>query len=302
MPLSLVLLSLISTQADAAKIKITEVDAKSYYSRGEDVYESRYVKDSWRKPWFEGDRGNGMGAWIEVKFDEQTVSRVVVLPGDWTTTTSWKQANRPKELLVTFSDESTETWTLVDEMRPQTFKPAKPIKTNSIRLTYTQIFPGTAFPDTAITEIQVFNDQPGGIATREVLASSEFEADNESEYSPIMAADGIKDTYWCEGNKETDGVAEWIEFKFNGPQKLGKVTICTGICKFGPDHKNAAAPTGVTISFSDESSQKVTLEDTIKPKPHPLKPVTTEWARITLDTVRAGSSYNDACISEVAFD
>ena len=69
------------------------------------------------------------------------------------------------------------------------------------------LYTGTTFPDAAISEIVVYDDQPGTTATvRDVKASSEFPSDAEGSYLAVQAADGVKDTFWCEGNKATDGV------------------------------------------------------------------------------------------------
>ncbi len=304
MLISMALATLTSTPALAAPIKITGAEAKSYWSAPDVSYPPSKVKDKQRKPWYEGDRGNGMGSWVLVKFDgEQPVTRVVMLAGDWTSATSWKQANRPKEVELKFSDESTETWLLEDEMVPQTFKLPKTTNTSSIRFRVTQIFSGSAFPDTAITEIQVFDDKPGEHPAKELKASTTFPTDSDASYVPVMAADGVRDTAWCEGNKKTDGVGEWLEVHFEAPQKVSKMNICTGVCQMlGTLHKDTNTPTNLTVSFSDGSSQKVTVADKSMPQKIALTPRTAEWARVTIDAVRKGKQYDDACISELSFE
>ena len=303
MLISLVLATLSSTPAVAAPIKIQSASSSSNYDSGGESFPATKVKDKQRKPWYEGDRGNGLGAWVKVDFNAATpVNRVVMLAGDWTTATKWSQANRPKEVELKFDDESTLTWTLDDTMTPQTFVLPKTKSTASIRFKLVQIYPGTAFPDTAISEISVFDDKPGQHAPKELKASSEFPTDADSSYAPVMAADGVRDTAWCEGNKTTDGAAEWLEIYFNGAQKISKMNICTGVCQMlGTLHADTNTPTGVTVSFSDGSSQKVTVADKAMPQSIALTPRTAEWARVTIDTVRKGKQYDDACISELSF-
>jgi len=300
---SLALATLSTPVADAAPIKITSASSSSHYDSGGVSYPASKVKDKQRKPWYEGDRGNGLGSWVLVEFDgEKDVSRVVMLPGDWTTADSWSKANRPKEVELKFSDESTETWTLDDEMVPQTFKLPKTTKTSSIRVRVTQIYSGTAFPDTAISEIRVFDEQPGEHPSKELKASSEFPTDNDSSYAAVMANDGVRDTAWCEGNKSNDGAGEWLEVHFQGSKKISKMNICTGVCQMlGTLHKDTNAPTKVTVSFSDGSSQTVDLADKSLPQSIPLTPRNAEWARVTIDGVRKGKQFDDACISELSF-
>jgi len=303
MLISLALAALMSTTADAAPIKISSASSSSNYDSGEISYTASKVKDKQRKPWYEGDRGNGLGAWVLVEFDgPQPVSRIEMLPGDWTTADTWTKANRPKEVELKFDDDSTLTWTLDDEMVPQTFKLPKETTTKTIRFKLVQIHPGTAFPDTAITEIRVFDSKPGEHIAKELKASSEFPADTTASYAPIMAADGVRDTSWCEGNKTNDGSAEWLEVHFQGAKKISKMNICTGVCQMlGTLHKDTNAPTALTVSFSDGSSQKVSVADKAMPQSISLNPRTAEWARVTIDTVRKGKSYDDACISELSF-
>jgi hypothetical protein len=300
---SLALATLSSTPALAAPVKITSASSSSNYDSGGVSYPATKVKDKQRKPWYEGDRGNGLGSWVMVEFEgDKAVTRVVMLPGDWTSADSWSKANRPKEVELKFADESTETWTLDDEMVPQTFKLPKTTTTNSIRFRVTQIYSGTAFPDTAISEIRVFDDQPGEHAAKELKASTEFPTDADSSYVAVMANDGVRDTSWCEGNKTNDGTGEWLEVHFQGAKKVSKMNICTGVCQMlGTLHKDTNAPSNVTVSFSDGSSQKVTLADKAMPQSIPLTPRTVEWARVTINGVRKGKQFDDACISELAF-
>ncbi len=139
----------------------------------------------------------------QVKFEgEQTVTRIVVLPGDWSTTEAWRVANRPKELEIRFGDGTEQTWMMTDSMVPQTLVLAKPVNTNSVRFMVKRIFGGSTFADTAISEIRVYDDQTAGVVLKEATASSEYRTDKRSSYAPIMGADGVKDTYWCEGNSQ----------------------------------------------------------------------------------------------------
>ncbi|MCA9492140.1 MAG: discoidin domain-containing protein [Myxococcales bacterium] len=291
--------------AHAAPVKIASVTAKSSYSNEGVNYPADNVKDGKAStPWFEGESGNGVGSWIEVDLGgTHNVTRFAILAGDWSSGSAWGKANRPKELQIQWSDGSTDTWALNDEWRPQVFTPSSPKSTSSIRLKVNQLYNGSAFPDTAISEILVWDDAeaPTAVVTG-VTASSEFPSDADGAYYAAQAADEVRDTYWCEGNKKTDGVGEWLEFTFDHPTRITGVSMCSGMCTTPAELKKTAAPSRVTMQFSDGTTQSVDVK-AIMPLPQNLtiSPVTTSSVKITIDAVRAGSEFQDACISEVTF-
>ncbi|MBX2804052.1 MAG: discoidin domain-containing protein [Myxococcales bacterium] len=292
--------------AHAAPVKIVGVEAKSYYSRNGTSYHPDNIKDGKSTPpWFEGDPGNGAGSWIEVDLGgEHNVTRINLLAGDWTSGTDWGRANRPQEIEIRWSDGTTELWSLTDEWKIQSFVPSAPKATSKIRFKVNTLYSGSAFPDAAISEIQVFDDQEGSVAeVKGVTASSEFPADNDGAYYPHQAADGVRDTMWCEGNKESDGVGEWVEFDLGRPTALKGMKICAGMCASIAIHKKGNAPTQGTVMFSDGATQQFTLKDFPLPQNVSFDtPHTTDKVKIRIDTVRKGSEYDDACVSEVTFD
>lgn len=291
--------------ADAAPVKIAGVTAKSSYSNAGTDYPADNVKDGKAStPWFEGESGNGVGSWIEVDLGgSHNVTRLSVLAGDWSSGGSWSKANRPKEVQIQWSDGSTDTWSLADELRPQVFVPSSPKATTSIRLKVNQLYNGSAFPDTAISEILVWDDatDPNAVVSS-VTASTEFPSDADGAYYASQAADDVRDTYWCEGNKSNDGVGEWVQFTFDKPTRITGLSMCSGMCTTPGDLKKTAAPSRVTLQFSDGSTQSLDLK-AIMPLAQSLtlSPVTTSSVKMTIDTVRAGSEFQDACISEVTF-
>ncbi len=289
--------------AHAAPVKIAGVTAKSSYSNAGVSYSADAVKDGKAStPWFEGDPGSGVGSWIEVDLGGTVnVTRIAVLGGDWSTGSAWGKANRPKELQVQWSDGSSDTWTLNDEWRPQVFTPSSPKSASTIRLKVQQIYNGSAFPDTAISEIMVWDDKPDPNAVvKGVTASSEFPSDADGAYFATQAADGLRDTFWCEGNKSGDGVGEWIQLQLDAPTRITGMSICNGMCTTPDMLKKVNAPSQLTLQFSDGSTQTVDVKS-IMPMQQSvtLTPVTTSSVKITVAAVRAGSEFNDTCISEV---
>ena len=304
--LSFLPLALLSSDPSwAGPVKIASITAKSSYSKGGTSYPANNAKDGkGSTPWFEGDAGSGVGSWIEIDLGgAKNVTRIQMLAGDWSSGGGWTRANRPKEIEVKWSDESTETWKLTDDFQMQTFTPASPKSTDKIRLKINAIYNGSAFPDTAISEVLVFDDAPGRNATvRSVRASSEFPQDSEGAYFAHQAADNVRDTFWCEGNKGSDGVGEWVEFTFDAPTQLSSLQICNGMCTTPDILKKGNAVSRATLTFSDGSSQSIAVK-ALMPLPQrvAITPVKTSSVKLTIDEIRKGTEFNDACLSEVTF-
>ena len=298
------LLSLALLTAHAAPVKIAGVEAKSYYNEGGASYHPDNAKDGKTSPWYEGDSGNGVGSWIEVDLGgERRVTRVQAFAGDWTNRTRWTQANRPAELEIRWSDGSTDIWALADEWKVQTFAPSSPKTTSKIRFKLNSIHSGTAFPDTAISEILVFDDQPGAQnLAKSAQASSEFPDDGDGSYVALQASDGLRDTMWCEGAADGDGAGEWVEFELRERFPVKGLQICAGMCASLGIHKKGNAPTTMTAEFADGKTQQFTLKDFPLPQKVTFEvPHVTDKVKLKIDKVRAGSEFNDACISDVAF-
>ncbi len=300
----MVLFTLLLGDALAGRLDFTTVESSSSYAVGEDSYPPANVKDAKSSTtWFEGAVGSGQGESITVNFgSEKNVQRIVVYAGQWVDWDTWTKANRPKELEVKYSDGSTATWTLADAMQPQVFTIPGGKKTSSVALQIKQIFNGTVFHDTGISEIQVFDDGPDKWAkAASILASSTFTSDDGSAYDAPTAGDGIKDTFWCEGNKSGDGANEWLEVRFDKKQTVGTLNLLNGMGSSGVIHKKGSVATAGSLSFSDGSKQDVVLKDFVLPQKVSFTPRATEWVRLTFTTVRAGSDFNDLCVSEISY-
>ncbi|MEO0600308.1 MAG: hypothetical protein AAF211_02675, partial [Myxococcota bacterium] len=257
----MVFLLALGTTASAAPVKIKGAEAKSFYSKDGATYLPGNVHDRSTQPWFEGEPGSGVGSWVKVDLgSEHTVTEIRMMAGDWTSETYWSRANRPKLVEIKYSDGSTDRMELTDEWKIQTFKPSSPKATSSIRFKVNAIYSGSAFPDTAISEIQIFDDKPGKtVAVSSASSSSEFPADDEGRYDAGQAADGVKDTMWCEGDKETEGVGEWVEFQLAESTTISSMKVCPGMCASLSIHKLGNMPSKMTLEFGDGASQVVDL-------------------------------------------
>jgi hypothetical protein len=302
--ISTLVLTALTTVSWSGTVKITEVDVSSEYARSAH-YPGRHIQDAkTTTAWVEGDSGSGVGSWLEVRFgEEHDITHLKIWAGDWASRTAWERANRPAELEVKWSDGTRDTWTLSNDWIPQVFTPEAPRRASGVRLRVKSIHSGTAFPDTAIAELQAFEAKTaeGRIPTLEVTASSTFEPDIDGSYTADQVLDELRDTYWCEGNPTGDGSNEWLELRFDGTHTLQTLVLLNGMGTSAAVHKTGNVATSATLEFSDGSTQTVTLKPFFLPQKVPISPVVASSAKITFTGIRPGTDYNDLCISEVQF-
>lgn len=290
--------------ANAARLDLVTVEASSFYTEGGATYPPANLKDGKSATaWFEGATGSGQGQSVTVGLGaEKNVQRIVVYAGQWVDWDTWSKANRPKELQVKYSDGTTATWTLTDKMEPQVFTIPGGKKTSSVALEIKQIFNGTVFHDTGISEVQVYDDAPDKWAgMSSITASSTFTGEDGASYEASTAGDGIKDTFWCEGSKAGDGVGEWLDIKFDKRTTVGTLSILNGMGSSADVHKRGNVATGATLAFSDGSKADVVLKAFFLPQTVKFPARAADSVRISFTGVRAGTDFNDLCVSEVSF-
>lgn len=291
--------------ASARTLPIKDVSASSAHSDDSGVsYEAASIKDRKQSTaWFEGDSGSGLGAWVEVQLDgSQTVTGIRVWNGYWLTYDMWQRNNRAKEIEVLLSDGSQHDFTLSDEMKPQDLRFPKAVTTSSVKVRIKGMYKGTTFNDTALSELQVFNDEAEDfLVPVGFTASSTYAADNDGDYEPDNLIDNVLDSMWCEANKTGDGVGEWVEFDLGGSKKVSSLVMNNGNAYGFSSFMNANSATSATLSFSDGSKQQVTIKPSMMDQTISFTPKTTSTVRITFDAIRKGKEFNDLCISEARF-
>lgn len=141
--------------------------SSSLSSQGQRNYDAVNAADlSYETAWVEGKPGNGIGEWIEYQFPagNPRITTIIVCNGYYRTRQAWEQNGRVKNLEVTINGQKFTTLHLDDVYADQYFdvgeigwnrkegtKPGtEPIR---IRFTITDVYPGTKYDDTAITEI-----------------------------------------------------------------------------------------------------------------------------------------------------
>ncbi|MCO4743352.1 MAG: discoidin domain-containing protein [Proteobacteria bacterium] len=295
--------TLFSTTAFAGQIKVAGAMASSTYAPQEGAtYDAAHAIDGKHgKSWVEGEDGSGLGSWIELDLGgSQDVTRIKMWAGDWYSTDYWRRANRPKEVELSFSDGTKQTWKLDDAQEVQVLDLASPKSTSSIRFKVKGIHSGSTWLDTVISEIQVFDASGDGPVVREVTASTELPADGDGNYNPSNVADGIKDSMWCEGD-DGDGSGQSLDFAFGASTRISKLSLINGIGGSMPLWMKANRAVGGTLTFSDGSTESIVIKNSMMPQVIPFSAKTTTSVKLTFTEVKAGKEYNDLCISEATF-
>ena len=291
--------------AAAGTLKITGATASSETHDNSGVsYAAKNVKDGKQgTAWFEGDDGSGLGSWVQVDLDgEQTVTGFRIWNGYWLTYDMWKRNNRVKTLEVEGEDGSEQSFTLTDDMKPEELHFDKPMKTSSLKFRIKGIYAGNTFNDTAISELRILDATPDDfLVPTAYSASTTYPADTDGDYEANNVGDEILDSMWCEGNKDGDGTGEWLQMDFGRSRKVGKLVLVNGNADGFSAFMNANSATAATLTFSDGTTQAITIKPTLIEQTIPVGPKTTSSVKITFDGVHKGKQFNDLCISEARF-
>ncbi|RME22349.1 MAG: hypothetical protein D6798_16035 [Deltaproteobacteria bacterium] len=291
--------------AMARPVQIAGATASSTYPPQEGTsYEARNLYD--RKvatAWFEGDDGSGLGAWVELDLGgPHTLTGLRIWNGYWLTWDMWQRNNRVKNLEVETADGQEFSFELTDEMKPEDIRFPKAVTTDRLKLRIKGIHKGNTFNDTAISEIQVLDDQPPEfVVPTGFQASSTYPEDGDGDYEAENLADGILDSMWCEGDKEGDGTGQWVQEDFGAPTRVSKLVIYNGNAFSFSSFMKANSATAATLTFSDGSTESIAIKPSMMKQTISFTPHTTSSVRITFDTVRRGKEFNDLCISEAVF-
>lgn len=108
--------------------------------------------------WVKGKPGDGIGEWIEVGFEpEFTLSQIKIINGYAKSKEIYSANNRVKKVVVNFSNGKSQEFILLDgTLGFQALKLPKPVKVDSLKITIKDIYQGTKYNDTCISEIQFF--------------------------------------------------------------------------------------------------------------------------------------------------
>lgn len=107
--------------------------------------------------WIEGVRGNGIGEAITIMLDDvHEVNGVTIENGNRRNRELYEKYNRVKTINVTFSDGSQRQFTLDDSFyEPCQVNFINPVRTDSLKIEILEVYEGTTYQDTCITDIYI---------------------------------------------------------------------------------------------------------------------------------------------------
>lgn len=252
--------------------------------------------------WIEGERGSGLGSWVQLDLPAPTPVRALKLwNGYWASGDLWQRHNRVKDLEVTFSDGSKAVFTLKDAHAPEVLVLPAPVTTTSVKLKVRSVYSGTTFGDTPLSELVLLDTQAELPTTPvRVTASSAYPADADATYEPWSVADGQLDTAWCEGDKG-DGVGQWLELRFAAPTAVSTLRLHNGLAADAERNAGTGQPTSLRLAFDGGAEATVVVAPGPQVQEVSFPAHTTQAVRVTVASAAAGSQYADVCVSELAF-
>lgn len=136
---------------------ITLTASSTLRADGYDYSASRAMDGNNATAWVEGSNGDGCGETLTLDFGRDcTVSGMRIWPGYHKSESLFFKNNRPQRIRLRFSDGSTYEAELTDSMTMQTLDFGGNITTSSITITILSVYPGSAYNDLCISEIELF--------------------------------------------------------------------------------------------------------------------------------------------------
>ncbi len=146
---NLKLITQIESQAKAAQA----IGVQASSQQSDDFNPGNTRDDRVDTAWVEGAQSAGIGEWIAFTFQPQTIQYVEIYPGYGKSSELFYANNRIKRATLIFSDGTRAAVQLFDQMRLQTVVLPKPVRASSLRLIIEEVYPGTKYEDTVISEI-----------------------------------------------------------------------------------------------------------------------------------------------------
>lgn len=107
--------------------------------------------------WVEGAAGDGIGEYVQLNFSfEGSIANVSMINGYAKSNDIYYKNNRVKKIRLSFSDGSSTEFNLEDnKMDYQILTLSKPVHTSYIKFTILEVYKGTIYQDTCISEIKI---------------------------------------------------------------------------------------------------------------------------------------------------
>lgn len=140
-------------------VEWNKITSSSKLSQGEIAYKASNV-DDWDNStaWVEGNNEDGIGEWIKLeKSNPITISGIEIMNGYHKSEKLYTSNNRVKKVLIEFSDGTSISKELVDRFEYNNQIPFdKKITTKYIKITIIEVYKGSKYRDTCISEIHAY--------------------------------------------------------------------------------------------------------------------------------------------------
>ncbi|MCL2808382.1 MAG: permease-like cell division protein FtsX, partial [Coriobacteriia bacterium] len=183
--------------------------------------------------------------------------------------------------------------------------PANPADSIKYRLQNVGGMGGTGLEDALISVTEVMS-QAYATASSQLADDRDPNTNTSFNYNPANVLDGSINTCWCPGSNNA-GIGQWVKINLPQEAEVQGFTIYNGMWRLEDRLQQNARVRGVTVSFSDGSSETFILQDPVNgqfasgqperitfQKPHPTYSVT-----FTIDSVYPGSRWDDTCIAGI---
>lgn len=137
---------------------ISQISATSQLSEYDMIHSSdRLIDGDISTAWVEGMPGQGVGASVSIEFDgEYLINGIKINAGYQKNDELYNKNSRPKKIGISFSDGIYEVHELDDVNDVQDIAFNKAVVTNKVSLIIEDVYSGTKYEDTAISEISVY--------------------------------------------------------------------------------------------------------------------------------------------------
>ncbi|MBR2736769.1 MAG: zinc ribbon domain-containing protein [Firmicutes bacterium] len=162
----------------------------------------------------------------------------------------------------------------------------------------------SAAPKASQDQSSASDDPASSVDSRPVIAGVSATStlyEKNYDHSPGNIMDGKLTTAWVEGVSGY-GTGESITLRLSSETLLTSITLHAGYQKSASLYAKNCRPKGITVLFSDGSSRGFDLQDVNAAQTLSLGQVVTDSVTVRIDSVYAGTKYQDTCISEISLN
>ena len=139
-------------------IEILDIEASSERSASAETYSGKNLIDQTWRSWAEGSMGNGTGEFFTIIIDEKTIAGFALKNG-YGNLDYYSKNNRVKSFTVYFDEKSPVTIPIKDSFSFEQYVFEKPVTCKTLRFVIGDVYPGTEYNDTCISEIALLDQK-----------------------------------------------------------------------------------------------------------------------------------------------